>query len=68
MLISSTYTSANKRPYFSVSTFYELKGYNDLLKDQYTWNYTSGGIPKIIIKTGEFKIIRFIFSVPIGEN
>jgi len=45
----------NKKINFSVSTFYELKGYNDLLKDQYTWNYTSGGIPKIIIKTGEFK-------------
>jgi len=67
------YFITEKRPY-TMSTFYELKGYNHLLDDQLNWNYTPGGIPKIIIKTGRFKrdsfpdTIKDIFIDLINKN
>ena len=49
------YYKNNKKIPFTLSTFNKLKGYTNLINDQSNWNYTPGGIPKIIIKTGRFK-------------
>lgn len=63
----------NKQDFIKLP-FQELKGYSDLLSQQNDWNYSVGGIPKIIIKTGRFKrdempkVIMDIFKSIIQDN